>query len=167
MELPPSSREDLIDFLINKGNGVKGLSQLNLDRIPAQFILPPHQRLHAIPITTQESIPIIDMSKWDDDPRVSESICAAAEKWGFFQIINHGIPDDILDGMKEAANDFFELPVEERRKYLKKNSPSPAVALKSSFSPYAEKVLAWKDTLYHHVATNRNEGSEFWHPVYR
>ncbi|KAF9592090.1 hypothetical protein IFM89_011928 [Coptis chinensis] len=35
-------------------------------------------------VITQESIPVIDMSKWDD-PHVMRSICDAAEKWGFFQ----------------------------------------------------------------------------------
>lgn len=88
-----SEREDVIDFLINKGNGVKGLSQLNLEKIPNEFIQPPQERLDQI----EQSIPIIDVSKWDD-LEVAESICDAAAKWGFFHIINHGIPIQVVRG---------------------------------------------------------------------
>lgn len=160
-------REDLIDFLVNKGNGVKGLSQLNLDRIPDQFIQPPQHRLNHIQVATEESIPIIDVSKWDD-PKVSESICDAAAKLGFFQIINHGIPTHVVENVKTAAHGFFELPVEERRKYLKENSPTPTVTLKTSFSPLVEKVLEWKDYLFHLAGTqNQIQDSQFWPPVSR
>lgn len=158
-------REELIDFLINKGNGVTGLSQLKPENIPDQFILPTRERLHHIQVSTQETIPIIDVSKWDD-PVVSESICGAAAKWGFFQIINHGIPIDVLEDAKRAAHGFFELPLEERRKYLEENSPTPAVMLRTSFSPFADQVLEWKDALVL-LAGKQNEGSRFWHPVYR
>ncbi|PWA38449.1 oxoglutarate/iron-dependent dioxygenase [Artemisia annua] len=36
----------------------------------------------------QDSIPVIDMSNFDD-PNVANAICATASKWGFFQIVNH------------------------------------------------------------------------------
>lgn len=160
-------REDLIDFLVNKGNGVKGLSQLNLEKIPDQFIQPPQLRLNHIQVATEESIPIIDVSKWDD-PKVSESICDAAAKLGFFQIINHGIPTHVVENVKTAAHGFFELSVEERSKYLKENSPTPTVTLHTSFSPLAEKVLEWKDFLFHLAgAQNQIQDSQFWPPVSR
>ncbi|KAL0418416.1 UNVERIFIED_CONTAM: G2/mitotic-specific cyclin S13-6 [Sesamum radiatum] len=158
--------DNLIDFMLNKGNGVKGLSQINLKQIPDRFIQPPEERLDHIQIAIQESVPVIDVSRWND-PGVAESICQAAAKWGFFQIINHGIPDEVLENVKRAAHDFFELPVEERRRYLKENSPSHTVMLKTSFSPLAEKVLEWKDYLMHFCDGQENEHSKFWPPVSR
>ncbi|KAK4492320.1 hypothetical protein RD792_003123 [Penstemon davidsonii] len=136
--------ESLIDFILNKGNGVKGLSQLNLKTIPNQFIQPPQERLHPNQIAAQESVPIIDFSNWDD-PKVAESICDAASKWGFFQIINHGIPLEVLENVKQAAHDFFNLPVVERRNYLKENTPSQTVQLRTSFSPQVEKPTCFTD----------------------
>ncbi|KAL3530146.1 hypothetical protein ACH5RR_009468 [Cinchona calisaya] len=138
---------DLIDFVVNQGNGVKGLSKLGLETIPQNYIQPPEERLDKNQIVHQESIPIIDVSNWDD-PKVVFSISEAAAKWGFFQIINHGIPLEVLENVMEAAHKFFELPSEEKRKYLKENSPTPNVQLKTSFS-LAEKVLEWKDFLMH------------------
>ncbi|KAL2240015.1 UNVERIFIED_CONTAM: G2/mitotic-specific cyclin S13-6 [Sesamum indicum] len=161
-----SEPDNLIDFMLNKGNGVKGLSQINLKQIPDRFIQPPEERLDHIQIATQESVPVIDVSRWDD-PGIAESICEAAAKWGFFQIINHGIPDEVLENVKRAAHDFFELPVEERRRYLKENSPTHTVMLKTSFSPLAEKILEWKDYLMHYCDGQENEHSKFWPPLSR
>lgn len=166
MEETLSEQENLIDFILHKGNGVKGLSHLNLKKIPDQFIQPHKERIDNIRISTGESVPVIDVSKWDDDPSVAESICEAAAKWGFFQIINHGIPLEVLENVKKAAHDFFDSPVGERRKYMKENSPTPTVMLKTSFSPLAEKILEWKDYLIHFVGQD-NQDSQLWPAVSR
>lgn len=137
----------LIDYVVNQGNGVRGLSHMGLKTIPKQYVQPQEERLDQNKIVHEESIPVIDVSNWDD-PKVVASICEAAAKLGFFQIINHGIPLEVLENVKEAAHKFFELPCEEKRKYLKENSPTPTVQLKTSFS-LAEKVLEWKDFLMH------------------
>ncbi|CAA0813160.1 Feruloyl CoA ortho-hydroxylase 1 [Striga hermonthica] len=162
-----SEPEDLIDFLVHNGNGVKGLSQLNLKQIPSQFIQPPDQRHSHIQVSTQKSIPTIDVSQWADT-NTAQSICEAATTWGFFQIVNHGIPPEVMENVKRASHDFFGLPVEERRKYLKENSPTQSVMLKTSFSPLAEKVLEWKDYLVHLVGTEI-DGADFalWPSVTR
>ena len=82
---------DLTEFVMLQGNGVKGLYEMGLKSLPKQYIQPLEERTSMIQVVPQESIPIIDMPNWDD-PKVGDSICDAAEKWGFFQIINHGVP---------------------------------------------------------------------------
>ncbi|XP_027342183.1 feruloyl CoA ortho-hydroxylase 1-like isoform X2 [Abrus precatorius] len=140
-----STPTNLIDFLVNQSNGVKGLAELNLPNVPPQYIQPLEARLHSTKIVPHESIPIIDFTNWDD-PDVQDSIFDAASKWGFFQIVNHGIPIKVFDDLKAAVHRFFELPAEEK-KNLKENSPPDVVRLATSFSPHAESVLEWKDYL--------------------
>lgn len=136
---------NLIDFVVNQGHGVKGLSDLGIQAVPNQYIQPLEQRFDNRKVVTKESIPVIDIKNWDD-PYVAESISNAAIKWGFFQIVNHGIPMKVIENLKASVHRFFELPAEEK-KHIKENSPSEVVRLATSFSPHAESVLEWKDYL--------------------
>jgi len=43
-------------------------------------------------------------------------IGGACEKWGFFQVINHGVPEDCRERVESAAREFFGLPKEEKMK---------------------------------------------------
>ncbi|XP_061359191.1 feruloyl CoA ortho-hydroxylase F6H1-3-like [Gastrolobium bilobum] len=137
---------DLNEFVMLQGNGVKGLYEIGLKSLPKQYIQPLEERMSMAKIVTQNSIPIVDMSNWDD-PNVANAICDAAEKWGFFQIINHGVPLQVLDNVQNATYRFYDLPAEEKVKYTKENSPSNHVRYGSSFSPEAENALEWKDYL--------------------
>lgn len=157
---------NVFDFVVNQGNGITGLSRTGIESVPELYIQPLEERLDQNKIVHEESIPIIDVSNWDD-PKVAASICDAACNWGFFQIINHGIPIEVLENVKEAGRRFFALPNEERRKYLKENSPTPSVQLRTSFFPSAENVLEWKDFLMHTYFPAAEEDSEFWPSVFK
>ncbi|XP_024948024.1 bi-functional coumaroyl CoA and feruloyl CoA ortho-hydroxylase Diox4-like [Citrus sinensis] len=156
---------DIVDFstVINKGHGVKGLSEMGLKSLPKQFHQPLEERFSEKKILDQVSIPLIDMSNWES-PEVAKSICDAAENWGFFQIVNHGVPLEVLERVKEATHRFFALPAEEKRKYSKENSPTNKVRLGSSFVPLVEKALEWKDFLSLFYGSEE-ETSAFWPPV--
>lgn len=137
---------NLIDFLVNQSNGVKGLADLGIQSVPTQYIQPHEGRFDNRKVISHESIPVIDFTNWDD-PDVADSISNAATKWGFFQIVNHGIPMKIIEDLKASVHGFFELPAEEKKR-LKENSPTEIVRLATSFSPHAESVLEWKDYLH-------------------
>ena len=115
---------------------------MGIKAVPNQYIQPHQQRFNNLKVVSNESIPIIDVTNWDD-PNVAESISNAAIKWGFFQIVNHGIPMKAIEDLKASVHRFFELPAEEK-KHIKENCPSDVVRLATSFSPHAESVLEWK-----------------------
>lgn len=113
------------------------------ETLPHQYVQPLEDRFDTTTKTTQQSsssIPIIDVANWDD-PEVAEAICEAAIKWGFFQIVNHGIPMEILNQVKDAGRRFFESPIEEKKKYLRMNSPSETICLNTSFNPDRSQIL--------------------------
>ncbi|WMV56284.1 hypothetical protein MTR67_049669 [Solanum verrucosum] len=158
--------DDILDFVIKKANGLKGLVDTNLEIIPNQCIQPKEQRLDMSQIDNQESIPTIDLSNFDD-LNVEKSIQEAASKWGFFQIINHGIPIEVLEDLKDAAHKFFELPAEEKVKYHKeKLSPGESVFMFwSAIGDKDEKVLEWRDSIKH--GCNPQNDSNLWPPQTR
>nr|GLL20514.1 gibberellin 3-beta-dioxygenase 3-like [Ipomoea trifida] len=64
---------------------------------------------------TPKSIPVIDLN----DPQAVEQMKAAFETWGFFQLLNHGVPVALLAQMEQQMRRFFELEAEQKRRALR------------------------------------------------
>ncbi|KAJ0478710.1 putative non-heme dioxygenase domain, isopenicillin N synthase [Helianthus annuus] len=139
-----STPQNIMDFVVNKGHGVKGLAELGLKTLPQQYIQPPHERFDSSDYEEQpnnDTIPVIDMSNWDD-PKVAEA------------------------DVKDATRQFFGLPAEEKQKYSKQRSVTNNVRFGTSFTPEAEKALEWKDYLSLFFASD-DEAASLWPLVCR
>lgn len=73
------------------------------------------------PEAEDPEIPVIDLSVTtgaEDSPsdNTVSKIGEACKKWGFFQVINHGVPLHKLEKVEELAREFFSLPLEEKSK---------------------------------------------------
>ncbi|KAL2847159.1 Clavaminate synthase-like protein [Aspergillus pseudoustus] len=89
-----------------------------------------------------ETIPIIDLSKlhafnFQERQKLAQEIDRACTQVGFFYIKNHGISEDLINGVQEAARRFFSLPDKEKMKIYLGNSKkfrgySPLYGEKSS-----------------------------------
>lgn len=70
--------------------------------------------------------------------------------WGvllvWVQVTNHGIPSDVIRNMAEAGKSFFELPFEERSKYMSADMYAP-VRYGTSFNQNKDRVFCWRDFL--------------------
>lgn len=64
------------------------------------------------------AVPIVDFSKLrgtlSERSAAVQGIGRVCQKKGFFQVINHGISEDILHGALDAATAFFDLPVHDK-----------------------------------------------------
>ncbi|KAJ1430769.1 Oxoglutarate/iron-dependent dioxygenase [Sesbania bispinosa] len=134
------------DFVVRDGNGVKGLVDSGLSEVPERYIQPPQERINKLD-SKQCDVPPIDLSKLKgpEHDKVVDEIVRAAETLGFFQVVNHGVPLELLESVKDAAHSFFSLPPEKKAVYCKGVSPSPIIKYGTSFAPDKEKVLEWKD----------------------
>ena len=56
-------------------------------------------------------IPVIDISRLDDRTTL-QALDSACRDWGFFQAVNHGIDQKILDALSERSLAFFAQPRE-------------------------------------------------------
>ncbi|KAK3147199.1 hypothetical protein QOZ80_3BG0279370 [Eleusine coracana subsp. coracana] len=60
------------------------------------------------------AIPNIDFGKLCD-PRSSSEECAklgsACQNWGFFQLINHGVPNEVTGNLTKDVAEFFKQPL--------------------------------------------------------
>lgn len=64
-------------------------------------------------ITEAEGIPLIDLSMSNTQLLVSQ-IGDACKNWGFFQVINHGVPLELQEKAFLASKGFFVLSKEEK-----------------------------------------------------
>ncbi|BAT97189.1 2-oxoglutarate-dependent dioxygenase [Vigna angularis] len=71
-----------------------------------------------------EEIPVIDLSPVTKEAvseassieRLVKEIGSACKEWGFFQVINHGVPLNLRENIEKASRMFFSQSVEEKRK---------------------------------------------------
>ncbi|XP_020204195.1 gibberellin 2-beta-dioxygenase 1 [Cajanus cajan] len=61
---------------------------------------------------SSSSIPIVDLSK----PDAKTLIVKACEEFGFFKVINHGVPMDAISQLETEAFKFFSMPLIEKEK---------------------------------------------------
>ncbi|KAL0371198.1 UNVERIFIED_CONTAM: 1-aminocyclopropane-1-carboxylate oxidase1 [Sesamum angustifolium] len=141
-------RKKLKEFDETKG-GVKSLVDDGVAKLPRLFVHPP-EILHGNPKLDDGvhlDLPTIDFQ--DLGARrmeVVEEIRKAAGEWGFFRIVNHGVPLETMDAVLAAVKRFHEQPTEEKmpwysadvRKTVKLNSHLPS----REYDP-----ASWRDSL--------------------
>ncbi|KAI4376016.1 hypothetical protein MLD38_013816 [Melastoma candidum] len=94
--------------------------------LDAAFVVEPEHRLNLNSAEVAEGVPLIDLSLYSAQTRenLRSEICRACRDWGFFQVINHGIPSNHRDRAMELAKWFFGQESAEKIK-VRKNEVSP------------------------------------------
>ncbi|MBA0767177.1 hypothetical protein Gotri_016115 [Gossypium trilobum] len=91
-----------------------------------------------------------DLTGVDDDPNLRHEIVKkvgeACERWGFFQVINHGIPLTTLDEMIDGIRRFHEQDKEAKKEFYSRDN-SRKVIYNSNFDLYVAEAANWRDTL--------------------
>ncbi|KAJ4969563.1 hypothetical protein NE237_016264 [Protea cynaroides] len=57
-------------------------------------------------------VPVVDLSR--KRSQVSDLIVKACQEYGFFKVVNHGVPRDIIARMEKEGLDFFRRPATEK-----------------------------------------------------
>ncbi|KAK9126997.1 hypothetical protein Scep_015843 [Stephania cephalantha] len=107
------------------------------------------------------NIPVIDLSLLTDNCKEElKKLDLSCAEWGFFQVINHGIAQEILLGMKDAAVSFFELPLEEKEKYSM--PPNDIQGYGHAYVASTEQKLDWSDALIMVVYPTHYRKYKYW-----
>ena len=74
--------------------------------------------------TTIQSIPVLDFSLFETDPKTFlDALKPAARDVGFFYLTGHGIAQSLIDDVLSASRRFFSLPEADKLKIEMVNSP--------------------------------------------
>ena len=143
--------------------GVKGLVDAGVSQVPRIFIHPLDQD-HLTTCNTKFNFPIIDLQGMNAGSARREEIVnmvrEASERWGFFNVVNHGIPDIVVEEMKDGIRRFYEQDTQVKKQYYSRELERK-VAYNSNFDLYKAPAANWRDTIYFLLAPHPPHPQEF------
>ncbi|XP_047259845.1 deacetoxyvindoline 4-hydroxylase-like [Capsicum annuum] len=143
--------------------GVKGLVDAGNVEIPRIFIRPPNECAELKMSKSTQQIPVVDLSGiqvQDRRKQVVDEIREASVKWGFFQLINHGVPPSVLEGMVDGTRKLHEQDAELKKEYYSRDVMGKRVRYESNPLIYQTNTAQWRDTLNITRLTSGNIESE-------
>ncbi|EOA14681.1 hypothetical protein CARUB_v10027953mg [Capsella rubella] len=108
---------------------------------------------------SSRDIPFIDLSN-QDEKLVARAVVKASEEWGVFQVVNHGIPTELIRRLQEVGSKFFELPELEKEAIAK---PEDSMDIEGYMTKYEDEARnAWADHLFHRIWPPSKINYRFW-----
>ncbi|KAI3854823.1 hypothetical protein MKX03_004216 [Papaver bracteatum] len=135
--------------------GVKGVVDAGIRKIPRMFVRPQDELTEDLAGHTEHSgssifeTPKIDLQGVDQIDRREEiihEIRCASETFGFFQLVNHGVPVSVMSEIINGVKRFHEQDTD-IKKLLHLNGLVGGVNFGSNFDLYVSKYANWRDTL--------------------
>ncbi|KAK8603830.1 hypothetical protein V6N13_096299 [Hibiscus sabdariffa] len=123
---------------------VQALASNNLENVPSRYIRP-EVEFDVVSVDESLQIPVIDMSKLDHDDE-QKKLHLACKDWGFFQLVNHGVADEVIEKMKMDTQEFFSLPLEEKMACAQ--IPNHIEGYGQAFVVSEDQKLDWGDMLF-------------------
>lgn len=135
--------------------GVKGLVDAGVAKVPLIFKCEQSVLNWNSGNSSQPSVPTIDLEGIHKDPitrtEVINKVKNASEKWGFFEVINHGIPLNVLNVIKDGIRRFHEFDTETKKKLYSRDL-TQRVFYNSNFDLYQAPLAGWRDTFVCHLS---------------
>ncbi|TYI15946.1 hypothetical protein E1A91_A08G208400v1 [Gossypium mustelinum] len=116
--------------------------------LPESYIFPPHERPGKLLVPRCNTVPVIDLG--DTRTNLVHQILKASQEFGLFQVVNHGVPPNIMSETMSVFHKFFELPAEDKASLtVHTNDPKRCKLVTSTLDYDREKIHLWRDVLRH------------------
>ncbi|KAL6661261.1 hypothetical protein ACP70R_000645 [Stipagrostis hirtigluma subsp. patula] len=94
-------------------------------------------------------IPVVDFAVLVNGPADERSqavrdLGRACQDWGFFMVINHGVPEALRETVMEGCKELFSLPEEEKAEYLEA-APMDPIRIGTGFYAAVDGARYWRD----------------------
>ncbi|KAK4366068.1 hypothetical protein RND71_013948 [Anisodus tanguticus] len=121
----------------------------NVQSVPQCYTFSPEERPGKAPIPICKKIPVIDLGKSlvssSEKMETIKQLLQAGQQFGFFQVINHGIPENVVTQTMSTFKEFFNMADEQ-----KINVPaSKGWIYTGSEDEVKNGVHLWRDNIKH------------------
>ncbi|KAH0714170.1 hypothetical protein KY284_007075 [Solanum tuberosum] len=120
----------------------------NVEFVPKTYIFPPESRPGKLEFPVCTDIPLIDLAHNIPDETIQQVI-RACQEFGFFQVINHGVSENLMDDTMNIYKEFFKLPGEYKAKFYSNDINKSCKIFSSTLSYDTDEVHYWRDTFTH------------------
>ncbi|KAL1337043.1 hypothetical protein AAHE18_10G106700 [Arachis hypogaea] len=123
---------------------VQELAKESITQVPDRYLVPKQDTLIIPKTSSFLQVPIIDLNKLlSEDAFELHKLDHACKEWEFFQLINHGVDPSLIESVKSGFQDFFNLPIEEKKKLWQK--PGDIEGFGQLFVVSEKQKLEWAD----------------------
>ncbi|CAI9093880.1 OLC1v1029472C2 [Oldenlandia corymbosa var. corymbosa] len=152
---------------------VESLASSGIQLIPKEYVRPQEELTSMGNVFEEEKnlqgpqVPTIDLSQIEAEDTEVRDKCRdelknAAMQWGVMHLVNHGIPVELIDRVKEAGQKFFDLPVEEKEKYANDQASGNIQGYGSKLANTASGSLEWEDYFFHTIFPEDKRDMSIW-----
>ncbi|KAL8530325.1 hypothetical protein ACS0TY_007381 [Phlomoides rotata] len=140
--------EKEVEMFEKTKGGVKGLVDCGITEVP-RFFISPSSSSSSEPRGVKVEIPVIDfqgMERGGDRRReIINDIRKASQTWGFFQIVNHGVPMSVMEAILEGTRRFHEQPKEAKMDLYSSDGRRDVRFYTLNGNLKREDVASWRD----------------------
>nr|BAE54521.1 anthocyanidin synthase [Phytolacca americana] len=152
---------------------VETLATSGIQSIPKEYVRPKEELTSIGNVFEEEmkdggpQVPTIDIRDIASDDREVRDraileLNRAAMEWGVMHLINHGIPNELIDRVKAVGGAFFELPIEEKEKYANDQATGNVQGYGSKLAENASGQLEWEDYFFHLIFPEDKRDLSIW-----
>ncbi|KAK2368269.1 protein SRG1 [Trifolium repens] len=143
-------QSEVLVLRVSTRRQLQELAKGKISTVPTRYIQSQHEELvinkddHSI-----LEIPIIDMKKLlslEFENSELSKLHLACKDWGFFQLVNHGVSSSLVEKVKLETQDFFNLPMSEKKKFWQ--TPKHMEGFGQAFVMSDEQKLDWADIFF-------------------
>ncbi|MCL7026021.1 hypothetical protein MKW94_025036 [Papaver nudicaule] len=131
------------------------IKSTNLISVPSEYAFPAKpEDLNMLTEkeVEQVTVPVIDFSTLtsgspDQRSKTIEDLQNACQDWGFFMVVNHGVPESLKNDLIASCMKFFDLSPEEKSPYRGKYEIDPRIVLdhETNLNTAVDSVSFWRD----------------------
>ncbi|XP_062184041.1 2-oxoglutarate-dependent dioxygenase 11-like isoform X2 [Phragmites australis] len=132
------------------------------EQVPERYVRT--EEVSAKEVVAGCAIPVVDLSRLLDPRSFEEELAnlgSACQHWGFFQLINHGVPDEAIQDVRRDIAEFFKLPLEAKKVYAQVPE-SGLEGYGQAFVVSETQKLDWSDMIYLMVRPAESRDMRFW-----